>query len=59
MYREALAQPRTEKALEIVPGPTRLFDEPGALERVALLTRDWFARHLVAPDDVERRRDAQ
>jgi hypothetical protein len=59
MYREALAQLRTAKALEIVPGPTHLFDESGALERAALLTRNWFARHLVAPDDVERRRDAQ
>jgi hypothetical protein len=32
--------------LEIVPGATHLFEEPGALERVALLARDWFLRHL-------------
>jgi putative phosphoribosyl transferase len=32
--------------LEIVPGATHLFDEPGALESVADLARDWFAEHL-------------
>ena len=37
-----------ESRLEIVPGATHLFEEPGALERVAVLTRDWFVRHLTA-----------
>jgi putative phosphoribosyl transferase len=32
--------------LEIVRGATHLFEEPGALERVARLARDWFARYL-------------
>jgi putative phosphoribosyl transferase len=32
--------------LEIVPGATHLFEEPGAMERVAELARDWFVRHL-------------
>ncbi|MCM3923302.1 dienelactone hydrolase family protein [Frankia sp. AiPs1] len=32
--------------LEIVPGATHLFGEPGALERVAALARDWFVDHL-------------
>jgi putative phosphoribosyl transferase len=32
--------------LEIVPGATHLFEEPGALENVAELARDWFTRHL-------------
>jgi putative phosphoribosyl transferase len=32
--------------LEVVPGATHLFEEPGALERVAELARDWFARYL-------------
>lgn len=31
--------------LEVVPGATHLFEEPGALERVAELARDWFVRH--------------
>jgi putative phosphoribosyl transferase len=44
----ALAQLRCEKWLEIVPGATHLFEEPGALEQVARLARDWFTRHLTA-----------
>ena len=32
--------------LEIVPGATHLFEEPGALERVAASARDWFTQHL-------------
>jgi putative phosphoribosyl transferase len=35
-----------ERRLEIVPGATHLFEEPGALERVADLARDWFLRYL-------------
>jgi len=32
--------------LEIVPGASHLFEEPGALDQVARLARDWFVRHL-------------
>jgi putative phosphoribosyl transferase len=32
------------KEMAIVPGATHLFEEPGTLEKVADLTRDWFAR---------------
>jgi putative phosphoribosyl transferase len=46
MNQEALAQLRTEKQLEIIPGSTHLFEEPGALEEVARLARQWFARYL-------------
>lgn len=46
MNREALAQLRCEKKLEIVPRATHLFEEPGALEEVARLAADWFVRHL-------------
>jgi putative phosphoribosyl transferase len=35
-----------ETRLEIVPGASHLFEEPGALEKVAGLARDWFVRHL-------------
>ena len=35
------------KDLVIVPGATHLFEEPGTLEAVARLARDWFLRHLV------------
>ncbi len=46
MNQEAMEQLRTEKRLEIVPGATHLFEEPGALEEVARLAADWFVRHL-------------
>lgn len=48
LNEEALAQLRCEKQLEIVPGATHLFEEPGTLERVAELARDWFTGHLQA-----------
>jgi hypothetical protein len=32
--------------LKIVPAATHLFEEPGALEQVADLAGQWFARHL-------------
>jgi putative phosphoribosyl transferase len=32
--------------LEIIPGATHLFEEPGALEQVAKLASDWFSLHL-------------
>ena len=46
LNRQALAQLRCEKRLVIVPGATHLFEEPGALDEVARLARDWFQRHL-------------
>jgi putative phosphoribosyl transferase len=44
----ALAALAGEARLEVVPGAGHLFEEPGALERVAVLSRDWFLRHLTA-----------
>jgi putative phosphoribosyl transferase len=44
----ALLSLRAEARLEIVPGATHLFEEPGALEMVARLAREWFTRHLAA-----------
>jgi putative phosphoribosyl transferase len=46
LNRLALQRLGGEARLEIVPAAGHLFEEPGALERVAVLTRDWFARHL-------------
>ena len=46
MNRDALAQLQSEKRLEIVPGATHLFEEPGTLEQVARLAAGWFARYL-------------
>ena len=46
MNEEALARMRAVKSLQIVPGASHLFEEPGALEEVARLATVWFARHL-------------
>lgn len=55
LNEEALAQLRCEKELVIVPGATHLFEEPGTLEEVARLARQWFRRHLTATEDVSPR----
>src|SRR5437016_4577639 len=41
-------QMRCEVKLEILPGATHLFEEPGALEKVASLASDWFVKHIGA-----------
>ncbi len=46
LNREAYNLLPGEKELMIVPGATHLFEEPGALEEVAQLARNWFQRHL-------------
>jgi dienelactone hydrolase len=38
-----------DKQLQIVPGATHLFEEPGTLEEVARLAGDWFGRYLHGP----------
>jgi len=49
LNEEALTRLTAEKELAIVRGATHLFEEPGALDRVARLAADWFARHLAPP----------
>lgn len=46
MNEEAMKQLSVEKKLEIVPGATHLFEEPGKLEEVAQLAADWFTKHM-------------
>ena len=46
LNRQALAMMRAERDLVVVPGATHLFEEPGALEQVARLSRAWFQRYL-------------
>ncbi len=46
MNQDAMAQMHGEVKLEIVPGATHLFEEPGTLERVADLAADFFRRRL-------------
>lgn len=42
------------KKLVIVPGATHLFEEPGALEEVSRLARQWFVRYLASVDGLSR-----
>jgi len=49
MNQEAMGHMRGEVALEIVPGATHLFEEPGTLQRVAELAADFFDERLAAP----------
>ena len=48
LNREALGRLDCEAELEVVPGATHLFEEPGTLEEVARLARGWFVGHLGA-----------
>ena len=47
LNEQAFAKLQCEKNLEIVPGATHLFEEPGALDQVIDLARQWFTRHLI------------
>jgi putative phosphoribosyl transferase len=47
LNRKARALMRCEKQLQIIPGAGHLFEEPGALKKVAALARDWFLEKLV------------
>jgi putative phosphoribosyl transferase len=46
MNRDAMRQMTAHVELEIVPGATHLFEEPGTLEQVERLAAGWFARYL-------------
>jgi putative phosphoribosyl transferase len=46
LNERALRSLRCESQLEIVPGATHLFEEPGTLEQVAELALQWFLRWL-------------
>jgi putative phosphoribosyl transferase len=46
LNREAFDALRCERQLAVVPGATHLFEEPGTLEEVTALARDWFLQHL-------------
>jgi putative phosphoribosyl transferase len=48
LNREAMRRMRGLVELEIVPGATHLFEEPGTLDRAAALAARWFRRHLGA-----------
>jgi putative phosphoribosyl transferase len=46
LNEQARDKMRCEVKLEIVSGATHLFEEPGALEKVAKLASDWFVKHI-------------
>ncbi len=46
LNRGAQSMLRCESRLDVVPGATHLFEEPGALTEVAELAADWFTTHL-------------
>lgn len=48
LNRQAMRQMQAHVQLEIVPGATHLFEEPGTLDQVAELAAGWFARYLTA-----------
>jgi pimeloyl-ACP methyl ester carboxylesterase len=47
LNRQAAQHLHCRKRMEVVPGATHLFEEPGALDAVALLAAHWFTAHIV------------
>jgi pimeloyl-ACP methyl ester carboxylesterase len=54
LNESAYAWLRCRKSIEIVPGATHLFPEPGALEAVFALAMHWFKTYLVQPSEKPR-----
>ncbi len=48
LNREAQALMRCESRLEVIPGASHLFEEPGTLQAAAEVARDWFLNHLAS-----------
>jgi putative phosphoribosyl transferase len=46
LNKQAMRHMKAPVGLEVIPGATHLFEEPGALEQVARLAREWFVRYL-------------
>jgi putative phosphoribosyl transferase len=46
LNKQAQRALRCESKLEIIPGASHLFEETGALDKVARLAGDWFRRKL-------------
>jgi putative phosphoribosyl transferase len=53
LNRKALALLKCEARLDVVPGATHLFEEPGTLESATTLARDWFLEHLAVKPPVD------
>lgn len=50
LNKQAMRLMKAPVRLEIIPGATHLFEEPGALEQVAHLATDWFVHHLMTDE---------
>jgi putative phosphoribosyl transferase len=48
---------RCPRELVIIPGATHLFPEPGALEAVARLAKEWFVRYLTPASNSSREQE--
>jgi len=48
LNEQARDRMRCEAKLEIIPGATHLFEEVGALEKVATLASEWFVKHILS-----------
>jgi pimeloyl-ACP methyl ester carboxylesterase len=48
LNEQALRLLRCPKQLVVIPGATHLFEEPGTLEEVARLAKEWFVRYLTS-----------
>jgi putative phosphoribosyl transferase len=46
LNRQAMRRLPSEARLEIIPGASHLFEEPGTLDQVARLATEWFSQHL-------------
>jgi len=57
LNQQALRLLRCPKELVIVPGATHLFEEPGTLEEVARLAKEWFVKYLAPVDSAGRHRN--
>jgi len=57
LNRRAAARMRCQTTIEIVPGATHLFEEPGTLAIAAGLARDWFVKHQRSQRDIREEVD--
>lgn len=57
LNRQAMALMRAPARLEIIPGATHLFEEPGTLSRAATLAAGWFSRYLLPSRHGEHARE--
>ncbi|MFC7847188.1 dienelactone hydrolase family protein [Arthrobacter sp. NPDC057388] len=51
LNRQAMDLMQAPTRLEVVPGATHLFEEPGTLDRAAALAAEWFTQHLLSPGE--------